>query len=139
MELANIEKLLQKYEDGTTTLNEEGVLKTYFLSEKVAPQFEAYIPIFLYFNDNKKQTFNKTIQLKPKKINWKWLTSVASVALLFSFFVGYNQYHEYQQKQVLSQVQDAMLLLSKNLQKGDQAVANLYTYENSVHKIFKTK
>lgn len=139
MELANIEKMLEKYLDGTTSLQEEQTLKTYFLSEKVVPEFEEYIPLFLYFKSSKEETFTKTIQLKTKKTNWKWLPVAASVALLISVFVGHNKYQERQQKQVLAQVQKALYLLSANLQKGDKAVASLYTYENTVHKIFKTK
>ena len=37
MELTNIEKLLVKYENAETTLEEENSLRTYFSSNKVAP------------------------------------------------------------------------------------------------------
>ena len=40
MELANIERLLVKYENAETTLKEEEALRTYFASNKVAPHLK---------------------------------------------------------------------------------------------------
>lgn len=139
MELANIEVLLEKYLEGNTSLKEETILKNYFLLENVAPKHKEYIPLFLYFKNSKDETFTKTIQLKPKKKNWKWLSVAASIALLVSVFIGKKAYDKHIIKQQYTQVSNALRLLSTNLKKGEQAVANLYVYKNTVHKIFKTK
>ena len=48
MELTNIEKLLVKYENAETTLEEENSLRTYFSSNKVAPHLKEYQLIFNY-------------------------------------------------------------------------------------------
>jgi hypothetical protein len=50
MVLVRIEKLLKKYEDGQTTLNEEVELRDYFSQSVIAPQFEVYRPLFNYFD-----------------------------------------------------------------------------------------
>jgi hypothetical protein len=139
MELANIEKLIEKYLNAESSLQEESTLKTYFLSENVAPHLQEYQSMFSYFQHSKDETYTKTIQLETKKKNYRWLSVAASVALLISVFVGKQAYEDHKQKVLFNQVQTAIGLLSKNLNKGDKAVATLYTYENTVNKIFKTK
>ncbi len=142
MELANIEKLVEKYLNAETTLQEEKTLSTYFASENVASHLQEYSYMFGYFKKSKDETFSKTIQLEPRKTkrkNWKWLQVAASVVLLISMYTGYGEYEHRQQEKQLAQVTEALKLLSTNLNKGNQAVASLYTYEDTVNKIFKTK
>ena len=67
MELSKIEKLLEKYLDATTTLQEETILKDYFLSNNVAPHLQEYESMFGYFNISKTETSAKSIQLTTKK------------------------------------------------------------------------
>jgi hypothetical protein len=63
---------------------------------------------------------------------------------LFSVFVSKQQYDKNVQRKeahrIYAQVSKGLELLSTNLKKGEQAVANLYRYENGIHKILrKTK
>ncbi len=82
MVLNNIEDLLEKYENGETTLQEEQQLKNYFSTQTVAPHLEHYKSIFSYFLVNQQETYTKTLPLNTKKqFNFKWL-SVAAVAVL---------------------------------------------------------
>lgn len=144
MELANIEKLVEKYLNAETSLQEEATLKNYFTEGNVAPHLQEYTYLFNYFASAKDETFTKTIQLEPKKSkkrNFKWLSVVASIMLLVSVFIGKQTYDEYQQRKeaerIYAQISKGLELLSTNLKKGEQAVATLYTYENTVNKILK--
>ena len=92
MELANIEKLLDKYLDAATSIAEENELKNYFLGDNVAPHLQEYQALFGYFSANKSERFTKTIQLKSQKMNWKWLSIAASVVLLVSVYTGFENY-----------------------------------------------
>lgn len=140
MELANIEKLVGKYENAETTLQEEATLKAYFLSDNVAPHLEEYQMMFAYFQTSQDETYTKTIQFKTeKKRNYKWLSVAASVVLLISVYVGKTEYDKSQARKTYAQVENALRMLSSNLKKGNDAFNNLYTYENTVNKIFKTK
>ena len=142
MELANIEKLVAKYENAETTLQEEQILRDYFSSGNVAPHLEEYQMMFVYFQNSQDITYNKTIQLTPvssKKPNWKWLSVAASIALIFSMYMGNSYLEQRKAEKQFAQVQSALKNLSLGLNKGNQAFENLYTYENTVNKIFKTK
>ncbi len=141
MELANIEKLLIKYENAETTLEEEALLKKYFLSDTVAPHLKEYQPIFEYFKASNNETFTNKINFKTKTRNFTWLPVAASVALLVSMYLGSTKFNEYQQRKAatktLEEITEALKMVSSNLKKGHQAFNKLYVYEDSVYKIFK--
>ena len=125
-------------------MQEEATLKNYFLEGNVAPHLQEYEYLFNYFAIAKDETFTKTIKLEPKKSkkrNLKWLSVAASVVLLLSVFVGKHKYDENQQRKeaqrIYAQVSKGLELLSSNLQKGENAVATLHTYKNTVNKILK--
>ena len=150
MELARIEKLVAKYDNAETSLKEEAVLRDYFLSDNVAPHLEEYQMMFTYFQTSQSETYNKTLEFKTeKKRNYRWLSVAASVVLLFSVYMGIPKSDRVElnslsdltieEKFHYDQAQKALALLSGNLKKGNEAFNNLYAYEDSVNKIFKTK
>ena len=137
MELANIEKLLEKYLNAETSISEEKELKNYFLGNEVAPHLEEYKNLFGYFSTSKNERFTKTIQLKSKKKNWKWLSVAASIVLLISVYTGYHKNQEKKAEKVIAETQMALGMLSANLNKGTIAVAQLQKFETTTNKIFK--
>jgi hypothetical protein len=152
MELANLEKLLEKYLDATTTIEEENELKNYFLSDNVAPHLKEYQALFGYFSASKSERFTKTIQLKTQKTNWKWLSIAASVVLLVSVYTGFENYQHKKEAEIvysqtlqafgmlsanLNKGNDAIAQFSENLNRGNVAIAQLQHFENSKNKIFK--
>ena len=86
MELANIERLLVKYENAETTLKEEDALRTYLASNKVAQHLKEYQLLFNYFKSNTDETYTKKIILNTKIINNNWRMVAASVILLLSTY-----------------------------------------------------
>jgi hypothetical protein len=139
MELSKIEQLLEKYLNAETSLQEESTLKNYFLSGNVAPHLQEYESMFSYFVISKAETAKKSIQLTTKKTNWKWLSVAASIAILVSVYIGNGYLKEQEARAQYAEVMSTLKLLSTNLNKGNQAMANLYVYENTVNKILKTK
>ncbi len=133
-----IEQLIEKYLDAETTLQEEAVLQDYFVNSKVAPHLEEYRALFGYFAESKNERYTKTIQLNTKKKNWKWLSVVASVAILFSVYKGYNNNQERAEAEIaFQQTQEAFQLLSKTMNKGTVAIGYLGEYQTTTNKIFK--
>ncbi len=132
MELNNIENLLDKYLKAETTLEEEKILKEYFVSGNVAPHLQEMSSLFIYTNESKKEVCEKVIKLKPnKKINFKWMSIAASVLLVVSAFVGEQQYSRYQQRKQFKQIEDALKMVSINLNKGNDAV---YVVSSNLNK-----
>ncbi len=137
MELANIEKLLEKYLDAETTIAEEKQLKSYFLSDNVAPHLQEYQSMFGYFSTSKNERFTKTIQLKSQKVNWKWLSVAASVVLLVSVYTGYQNNQQKKAEKIYQETQMAFGMLAANLNKGNDAILKLQHFEDTKNKIFK--
>lgn len=137
MELVNIEKLLEKYLDAETSIAEENELKTYFSGDDVAPQLEEYRELFGYFSASKKEQFTKPIQLKSRKLNWKWYSVAASAVLLVSVYTGYQKNQQAKAEKIYEETQYAFNLLSANLNKGTAAISELQEFENTTNKIFK--
>jgi len=141
MVLNNIEELLEKYENGETTLNEEAQLKHYFSQETVAPHLEMYKPMFAYFLVNQQEQFTKDVPLKTKKkFNYKWI-SVAAVAVLmlgvyFSKISIKNQCEENlvgtycEPEEAFKEVSKQLAMISMHLNKGTSTV----NYLNEVNK-----
>ena len=145
MELANIEKLIEKYENAETSLKEETVLKTYFSQDGVAPHLEEYKAMFIYFQESKEERFTKTIPLRKKTSNMWWLSIAASVALIFSvYFVNsprdLTASEQKEAEMAFLETQKAFQLISQNLNKGGNvAMAGLSEFEKAQNKVFKVK
>lgn len=137
MELNNIEKLLQKYLNAETTIAEEKTLKNYFSGNNIAPHLEEYQDLFGYFSISKNEKLTKPIQLKTKKTSWKWLSVAASIVLLISVYTGYQNNQQRKAEKIYNETRMALGLLSENLNKGNQAIAQLQYFEDTKNKIFK--
>jgi len=140
MELDNIEKLLEKYFEATTTSADEKQLREYFSQDKVAPQLEQYKPIFAYFSKAKEERFTRQVPLKPR-INYnKWLSIAAVAVIAFGIYFG-NAYQERQEEKqqalyAYNETKKALSLLAENFGKGTEKVAYLNEFEEAKQKIY---
>lgn len=145
MELINIEKLLEKYFEATSTVAEEKILQEYFSQENVAPHLEEYKSMFNYFSNAKKERFTGQVPLKTRKIKYlKWI-SVAAVAILFvSIYFNYNNQNsvsfeeEYTQEE-LESAQKALELFADNFNVGTQGVSYLSEFEKNTNRFLINK
>ncbi|NAY90628.1 hypothetical protein GTQ34_01740 [Muricauda sp. JGD-17] len=141
MALDNIEKLLEKYFEATTTMAEERVLQEYFSQEEVATHLEQYRPMFTYFSKAKEERYTKQVPLKPRKNFYKWISVAAVAVLTFGIYFG-NEYRI--QKQVereqaayaYQETKKAFELLAENFGRGTEKVAYLQEFEVAKQKIY---
>lgn len=89
MELSNIEKLLEKYFEGETTISEEKELKVYFTGENVPSHLERYRDLFQYFSKESSLTATKDLNIGSitKRKTYAWVGIAASVALIAGIFL----------------------------------------------------
>lgn len=142
MELDNIEKLVEKYFEATTTVAEEETLRDYFSQESVATHLEQYKSMFNYFSKAKEEKFTKEVPLKTRsKFNYKWLAIAAVTVLMLGMYFGKNTYDERQleKKQAeyaYNETKKALNLLAENFGRGTEKVAYLKEFEATKQKIY---
>ena len=160
MELDKIENLLEKYDNGETTLQEEQQLKSYFSQETVEPHLEVYKPMFQYFLLTHEEQFTKDVPLKPRKTNtlYQWISVAAIAVLMFGVYTQVNQPVEPTGEQLLAYNQtmealnlvssqftkgkeniNALGLMSSSLNKGTENMAYINQFSDTTNKIFKNK
>lgn len=145
MESVKIEKLLEAYFDGATTLAEEKLLHEYFKSKNVAVHLMQYTPIFAGFQAAREERSNRDFKLpesKSKRVK-AWWYSVAAI-LIVAFGVGsfyFSQPHYTQEEKealaAFEKSKKAMLLLSENLNRGAEQLSFVEQFTITKDKIFE--
>lgn len=139
MELLRIERLLEKYFEANTSLEEEKILKDFFTKETVPDHLIQYKGFFGSFEKVKKEVHGTEIKLPKKKFSLKWIAAAAVVLLMLSAF-SYQQYEVHQQKEAQKaflETQKALRMISQNLNKGNRAVAQLEYFDKAQQTVFK--
>jgi hypothetical protein len=161
MVLNSIEKLLEKYDNGETTLKEEQQLKDYFSQETVPAHLEVYKSMFQYFLHTQEEQFTKDFPLKPKKtINlYKWISVAAVAVLMLGVYtqIGNTQSNDplahlteeekityFQTKEMFAMLSNnldkrtsTITMMSDNFDKGTDKVAYLGEFSKTTDKILK--
>lgn len=145
MVLNRIEKLIEKYENGETTLQEEQQLKRYFSQETVPPHLQVYKTMFQYFSLTQSEQYAKDIPLKPKKtINlYKWISVAAIAIIMLGVYVSnYNKPRTFgtlsdEELLVYNQTKEALNILSSNFNKGKENMFALELMSDSFEKATK--
>lgn len=87
--MENIDKILEKYFEGETSLQEEETLRKYFTSGNIAEKHKVYGPLFGYFElERNKQN---DVTTKPKRrISWPyaWSGIAASIIIILFFKIA---------------------------------------------------
>ncbi len=133
MVLNSIEKLIEKYDNGETTLKEEQQLKDYFSQETVPPHLEVYKSMFQYFLHTQEEQFTKDVPLKPRKTYtlYKWISVAAIAVLMFGIYTQVDVTPEQrtfasltaEEKEAYVQTKELLGLLSSKLNQGTESIA----------------
>lgn len=86
MELNDLRLLLERYENGDTTVEEERKLKAFLIANEVPREFEAYRQLFGFASESKKIEYSKEVQLSTgSKKKWAFAGIAASILIIMSF------------------------------------------------------
>ncbi|WP_340198956.1 hypothetical protein [Ascidiimonas sp. W6] len=141
MESVNIEKLLEKYFEATTTVAEEKMLQTYFSGKEVAPHLEEYRSMFTYFSNAKEEQYTRPVPLNPmRKSNlYKWISVAAVAVISFGIYFGNEIQEQREIELAYEETQKAFELIAQNLDRGTEKMEYLTEFNNTKNKILINK
>lgn len=137
---AYIDELLNAYWEGETDLDDEKLLKAYFLTDQVHDSHLPYRDLFVFFDEQARIIYpGRVVEMKPQpkqpRLRWMWVA--ASFILLAGLGVtGYNLLNRQTPKEVdvwakyevqdteegLKYAKNALAFASDNFQKGEQNI-----------------
>ncbi|MBT8190367.1 MAG: hypothetical protein HKO89_04335 [Saprospiraceae bacterium] len=137
----HLEKILNKYWDGETSLQEEAEIREYFNSDQVSPEHKEISALFQYMNNEREITFDEELDFsfikdeKKTKTRFLWprlMTMAASVAVLLAvsiylFDTGSTTYkYKYTELQdpdeALAITMEALGFLTQKYEKGSEPI-----------------
>ena len=145
----SIDALLADYLEGLTSLKEEQQLKAYFASGKVDPRHLEWAPLFGYYEQAAKETFVETVQLPVQKRasrlpRWAKMSAAAIVlvgAIRLAFVLQplpADELGTYDNpEEAMVATQEALDLLSTEINKGINSISYINQYEQSKEVIFR--
>ncbi|HKK11488.1 MAG TPA: hypothetical protein VJ945_01570 [Flavobacteriaceae bacterium] len=162
MVLNSIEKLLEKYDNGETTLKEEKQLQAYFAQDEIPPHLESYKVMFQYFNRTKQERYTKDVQLKTRTYTlYRWMAVAAVTVLMFAVFTqvgGKKTLADLNSKELMAYNEtvkalnlvsskfnqgatslNALNMAGTQLEKGVERVNYIGEFSEATNKIFKNK
>lgn len=144
MELNNIETLLEKYFEGKTSLAQEQTLRDYFTGDQITSHLEGYIPLFKGFEQAKGEASIATLKFpetkKPTYKKWMGIAAAAIIVLSVTGFIYEQNTTLNEEKEALmayQQTKKALLMVSKNLNKGTEDLVHLNQFTQTKNKYFK--
>ena len=144
MELTKIEALLDSYFEGTTTIDQEVMLRSYFEKESIAAHLEHYKPLFNGLQDAQNETLTRQIVFpKATTSSRNWWYGIAA-GLVIAIGVAGFQFSKSdlssEEKEALAAFEEskkALLLLSENFNEGAEDLAMLQQFTKTKNQILK--
>lgn len=147
MATEKIKNLLDKYFEGETSLDEEKILKNYFLDQRhIAEEFKSFAHLFTFIEEEKKITAPKlelTLQpkLKTKKFSLsssKWKVAASAAILIVAGFFVTKQFKT--SKPLIAQHNKARIRVYDVGDNPEEALnATLFALNKASHKLNKGK
>lgn len=90
----NLDKILKKYFNGETSLDEEKWLRNYFSNGNVADEYLQYAPLFQFFGQQEQtilhQEMTNSNVKKTKHMTFGWIGAVACILIIIGFGIIFS-------------------------------------------------
>lgn len=147
MELTNVKGLLEKYEEGNTSLEEEKLLQKYFTSGNVPVDLKEYETLFYFSNNARKQTYSKEVVTSSKRKGLAWMGIAASIIIAIGIFTAVNNTGQDLEQNNLGTIEDpeeaylkareTLLLVSQALNTGAEEMTYVTEFDKAKNKYLK--
>jgi|SRR5690554_571790 len=145
MELDKINKLLEAYFEGSTSLEDETILMDYFNNHKVADHLLQYKPIFVGLSAARNESSSKDFKLEKSasKFIKPWWYAVAGMVVLAvgigSLFLSRPQLSQEEKEALIAfeKSKKALMMLSENLNKGTQQLSFVNQFSETKEMFWK--
>ena len=87
--MKDIDKILEKYFEGKTSLEEENLLRNYFHQRDIAERHKAYAPMFNFFSEERQEV--ATGKRERRTSLYTWMAIAASIVLLIGVRTFYYE------------------------------------------------
>ncbi len=146
MELSKIEKLLERYDEGETSLKEEELLRDYFLNEEVPAHLSSYKLMFRFSANQKEEVFIEETALKSEgkdKFTWASIAAILIIAVGLFFFnnsgaaLNQNDLGTIDDEESLARTKEALVMVSQLMNEGTSDLKYLKEFNNTKNKIIE--
>jgi hypothetical protein len=158
MNIKEIEALVEKFYEGSTSLSEERQLREFFSGADIPPHLAVHAELFRYYESSGKEELTDTefetrflksieetsvIPLNNKRKQVYFITGIAASILLLTgiFFTFRNDIFLHSPKETLQQeiayqkAEKALLLLSSNFNTGLDKTQSLASFQTGLNEI----
>lgn len=148
MELGKIDYLLEKYENGETSLQEEKYLRDFFATGDVPPRMWEYKLIFGYASREKATIYTNNIKIGPQKYTYAYIGIAASILLAIGIFSStyYSQQEEISQhnlgtiedpEEAYLKTKEALQMVAEVFNTGKEELQYVDEFSNTTNKYLK--
>ncbi|HZW77408.1 MAG TPA: hypothetical protein VFF21_03760 [Flavobacteriaceae bacterium] len=143
MESSKIERLLDAYFEGASTLEEEAVLHKYFAGDEVASHLQQYKPLFRALTIAKKEMAPKPIALPNERKPFLSRTAIAAIAAVLVgigvFFLSKPSLtiEEREALEAFEKSRESMMFLSERFNFGAQQLQYVDEFKEAKKKVFE--
>ncbi|HKJ48831.1 MAG TPA: hypothetical protein VJ973_07060 [Christiangramia sp.] len=147
MELSKIEKLLERYDEGETSLAEEKLLREYFLRNEIPEHLKSYQLMFMFSNKQANEKLPEEPEVKSTNNNWYAWTSIAAILIvaLGIFFFNDNSRSLNdndlgtitEEEMALEKAKETLAMVSQIMNEGKSDLVYLKEFNNTKNKIIQ--
>ncbi|MCP9200127.1 hypothetical protein MKO06_09420 [Gramella sp. GC03-9] len=147
MEFNKIEKLLERYDEGRTSVAEENLLREYFLKNEVPPHLSSYKLIFRYTSEQKDERLETQTKMgsSSRKIAWSSIAAIFIVAVGLYFFnessqdLNQNDISSVSDEEMaIQKTKETLNMVSQLMNEGTADLVYLQEFNKTTNKILKT-